>query len=349
MQFPGLVRPVRLGPFSHLVSARAVTVVAALGVAAAVVVVASLALGRYTVPPLEVVQALTGRAEGMAATVVREWRLPRVIAALGFGAALGCAGAAFQSLTRNPLGSPDVIGFSTGAHTGALVAIVFLGGAFSTTAFAAILGGALTAVVVYLAARQGSTTGFGIILVGVAVTAVLSAVNSWILRTADLKAALTAAFWGLGSLNGVQWERVTPALVLLAVPFALVVLVWRSATLLEMGDDAARSMGVRAERTRVVLIVCGVLLTAVVTAVAGPIAFVALAAPQIAAKLTGTPGVEPLTAAATGAFLLAASDLIGQHAFGGTLVLPVGVVTASLGGAYLVWLVVREARRRPAS
>lgn len=336
---------VRTRRLSFHVQARTVAACALLAAAIVVVVIASASLGRLPIAPLDVLQILLGRDDGMASTVVTQWRLPRVAAAVGFGAALGAAGAVFQSLTRNPLGSPDVIGFTTGAHTGALVAITFLGGAFATTAGLAVAGGAATAAIVYLIARGSGPAGISIVIVGIAVTAVLSSVNVWLLLTADLRAALSAAFWGMGSLNGVQWERAAPALLALVAPFVGVVALWRSATLLEMGDDVAGGLGVRSERTRIALIVCGVLLAATVTAVAGPVAFVALVAPQLAKRLTRTASVEPITAALTGAFLLAASDLVAQHAFGGALILPVGVVTAGLGGCYLIWLIVTDARR----
>jgi iron complex transport system permease protein len=340
-----VISVVRSRRISFRVPTRLVAVCLALAAATVPVVIASLCLGRFWVPADEVLSALLGRADGMAATVVVEWRLPRVLAALGFGAALGAAGAVFQSLTRNPLGSPDVIGFTTGAHTGAMIAIVFLGGAFGVTSVSAVLGGALTAAAVFLIARGTSGAGAGIVVVGIAITAVLSSVNVWLLLTADLRAALSAAFWGMGSLNGLQWERVAPALLLLLPPLVLVVLLWRRAELLEMGEDAAGALGVRPGPTRLALIACGVLLAAVVTAVAGPVAFIALVAPQVARRTARTSSVEPVTAAATGALLLAASDLAAQHAFGGALILPVGVVTAGLGGCYLLCAIVLAARR----
>ncbi|MGB4778947.1 FecCD family ABC transporter permease [Microbacterium sp.] len=339
------LRPVRVGSFSRIVSVRALTAIAVVLLATLAVFVLALGLGRFTVAPLGVVNALLGNAEGMTAVVVLEWRLARAVAAVVFGAALGAAGAIFQSLTRNPLGSPDVIGFSTGSYTGALVAIIFLGGGFAQTATGAIVGGMITATLVYLVARGSGSGTFGIIIVGIALTAVLSSLNTWMMLVARLDVALSAAFWGMGSLNGVQWERLTPAALALIVPFTVTLLLWRRMVILEMGDDIARSLGVRPERTRLTLILAGVLLTAIVTAVAGPIAFVALAAPQIARRLTGTPGVDPVSAAVTGGLLLASADILALHAFGGELILPVGVVTVSLGGCYLVWLLVREARK----
>lgn len=340
------LRIVRAGRGSALVSVRTLVVTGALAVATIVVFLLALSLGRFPLSPVEVIGAVAGQAEGMVRVVVVEWRLGRACAAVVFGAALGVGGAVFQSLTRNPLGSPDIIGFSTGAYTGALIAIVTVGGTFAATATGAMVGGALTAALVYVIAFRTHSGAFGIVIVGIAVSAVLASVNTWILLTANLEVAVSAAIWGLGTLNGVQWTHLGPAFVLLTVPFAVSSVLWRRMTLLEMGDDAAHSLGVRAEYTRVALIVCGVTLTAIVTAVVGPIAFVALAAPHIAQRLSRSPTVGLVPSAVTGALLLSAADVIAQHAFGGALILPVGVVTVSLGGCYLTWLIVRDARRR---
>lgn len=191
---PRSLRALRAGPVSRVVSVRAVVTCALLLVVTAGVFILSLGLGRYTVLPGNVVLALLGLEDGMTGVVVREWRLARGVAALVLGAALGIAGCVFQSLTRNPLGSPDVIGFSTGAYTGAIIAMVFLGGGFAVTAGGAVLGGAVTAAIVYLVARGGASSGFGIIIVGIALTAILPSLNTWMLLAAKLEVAMSAAF-----------------------------------------------------------------------------------------------------------------------------------------------------------
>ncbi|MFB8227994.1 iron-enterobactin ABC transporter permease [Cellulosimicrobium sp. NPDC055967] len=306
--------------------------------------VVALTTGDYPLTVPQVLQALVGAADGPVHMVVVEWRLPRALMALVLGAALGASGAIFQSLTRNPLGSPDVIGFNTGAYTGALVVIMLLGGGYVGVAAGALVGGVVTAGVVYLLAYRRGVQGFRLIIVGIAVSAMLASVNQWLIIKADLETAMAAAVWGAGSLNGMTWAQAVPACVLaalLALP-----LLWLAPRmgLLELGDDAAAALGLRSERVRLALVIVGVALTALVTAAAGPIAFVALAAPQLARRLTGAAGVRILPAAVMGAVLLAASDLVAQRAFAPTQ-LPVGVVTVSVGGAYLVWLLVREARK----
>ena len=172
----------------------------------------------------------------------------------------------------------------------------------------------------------------------------LAAFNHWLILQAELEAALAAAVWGAGSLNGITWEQAAPAAVVVVVLGAATLGAARRMQLLEMGDDAARALGVRAEPTRLLLLVLGVGLTAAVTAVAGPIAFVALAAPQLARRLVRSAGITLVPSAVMGAFLLAASDLAAQRLFA-PIQLPVGVVTVCIGGIYLVWLLAREARK----
>lgn len=337
-------RVLRTRRLSIRVDARTLAVCGLLVLVGLGIGVVSLTLGDFPLTVPEVLGALAGPTDGPAHIIVVEWRLPRVLMALVVGAALGASGGVFQSLTRNPLGSPDVIGFTTGAYTGALVVMLVVGGAYAATATGALVGGIGTATVVYLLAYRRGMQGFRLVVVGIAVSAMLASVNSYLIVRADLGDAMSAAVWGAGSLNGMTWDRAGPACIATAV--LVVPLVWLAPRMgmLEMGDDAATALGLRPERTRLALVIVGVALAAVAVAAAGPIVFIALAAPQLARRLTGSPGVRLLPAAAMGAVLLAASDLVAQRAFP-TAQLPVGVVTVSVGGAYLVWLLVREARR----
>ncbi len=314
-------------------------------VIAMIVALATLASGDYPVPLPDVVRALLGQAEGRIHMVVMEWRLPRTALALLLGAALGISGAIFQSLTRNPLGSPDIIGFDAGSYTGALVVITLMGGSYLAVAGGALAGGMATALVVYILAYRDGVQGFRLIIVGIGISAMLTSLNTWMLLRAKLEVAMTAAMWGAGSLNGLGLDRLgyASAILLVLVPLALVMS--RPMQQLELGDDAARALGVDAERSRLGLLVLGVALTATVTATAGPIGFVALAAPQLARRVTGAAGVAMVPAAAMGALLLVSADFLAQRAFAPTQ-LPVGVVTVSLGGVYFAWLLVREARRK---
>ena len=312
---------------------------------AGIVTLITLASGEFEIPLAQVVGALLGQAEGNIHMVVVEWRLPRALLALLLGAALAMSGAIFQSLTRNPLGSPDVIGFNAGAYTGALVVIIGFSGNYYQIAGGALLGGILTALAVYVLAWRRGVQGFRLIIVGIGMSAMLSSLNTWLMLRAELEVAMAAAVWGAGSLNGLGLDKFWPTLLVLALFVPLVVILARPMKQLEMGDDSARALGIRAEPVRLCLLLVGVALTALATAVAGPISFVALAAPQIARRLTGAAGVALLPSAATGALLLVAADFLAQRAFAPTQ-LPVGVITVSIGGLYFVWLLMREAKRQ---
>jgi len=323
---------------------RALTVTIALAVALLVLALIALGLGDYPLNPLEVVRAMFATDGGFATTIVLDWRLPRVLVAVLFGAALGLSGALFQSLTRNPLGSPDIIGFSTGSYTGALLVITVLGTGYVSTAVGALIGGLLTAALVYLLAYRRGLQGFRLIIVGIAVTAMLQSFNVWLLLRSSTEVAMTASIWGAGSLSLVGWPQAWPSLGAVIVLFPGALLLTRPLRQLELGDEAARAHGVRVEVSRLVILIVGVALIALVTATAGPIAFVALAAPQVAKRLTGSAGLPLVPAALVGAVLLLVADQLAQHVLPGSV--PVGVVTIVVGGAYLIWLLVREARRR---
>jgi len=320
-----------------------------LGLCAVIVIltITALGMGDYPLNPSEVLAALTG-AGGFDSTVVLEWRLPRITAALVFGAALAVSGALFQTLTRNPLGSPDIIGFSTGAYTGVLLATVGIGGVTVAggligTSLGALIGGLGTALLVYFLAYRQGIQGFRLIVVGIGVTAALHAVNSWILLRAQTETAMSAAIWGAGSLGLTSWSDVLPAIGIVLAVLPLLLMTVRPLRQLELGDDVAASHGVRVEPTRLVILGVGVALTALVTAATGPIAFVALAAPQIARLLTRSAGIPLLHSALMGALVLLGSDILAQQVLAQPI--PVGMVTVILGGAYLAALLAYQARK----
>ncbi len=322
------------------------TLVVCGGLLGLIAVVAALALttGSYPVPLSHVVAALVGEGTRADRFVVVTLRLPRLLAALLIGAALGTSGAIFQSLSRNVLGSPDIIGFTSGAATGAVVQIVLLHGGRTAIALAALGGGLLTALVVYvLSATRGTAGGSRLVLVGIGVTAILTSVTSWLLTRASLYDAENAQVWLIGSLNAVGWEVVRPLVLALAVLLPVTVLAGRPLALMEMGEETARNLGVRLGAARLLLIVVGTALAAAATAAAGPIAFVALAAPQLVRRLTHAPTTPLLPSAVMGALLLAASDLAAQRLVPQTQ-MPVGVMTGLVGGAYLCWLLAHEWR-----
>nr|WP_246260424.1 iron chelate uptake ABC transporter family permease subunit [Cellulomonas taurus] len=322
---------------------RAQIAVTALTVVALLLAVVALGLGDYPLSVPEVVRALV-TDQGFASTIVVQWRLPRVLVALVFGAALGVSGALFQSLTRNPLGSPDVIGFSTGSYTGVLLVTTVVGTGTLGVSAGALIAGLATALVVYLLAYRDGVQGFRLIVVGIGVTGMLHGVNVWLLLRAKTEVAMAASIWGAGSISLTGWSQALPAFAVFAVLTPLIWAVRGPLRQLELGDDAAGAHGLRVETTRLAVVVLGVALIATVTASAGPIAFVALSAPQIARRLTRSAGLPLLASALTGGVLLLGADLIAQHVL--PTAVPVGVVTVVLGGIYLLTLIVREARRR---
>ncbi|WP_062976266.1 FecCD family ABC transporter permease [Nocardia flavorosea] len=343
VEFGRTVRVLRLRRLTARFGVRSVVVSAVLLVAACVVSLLALGTGDFDIPPDRVLRALLGSGVGSDELVVLQWRFPRVLMALVLGAALGISGAILQSVTRNPLGSPDIVGFNNGAYTGALL-VILAGGGYYATAAGAIGGGLVTALAIFLLAFRQSIKGFRLVIVGIGIGSMLAAANTWLILRADLDTAMSAAAWGVGTLDGLTWAEITPALVVLAVLAIAVVPAAHQLPILELGDDAAQALGVRVGRARLLLTILSVAFTAVGTAVAGPIAFVALAAPQLGRRLARTPTTALLPAAAMGALLLAVCDWISRRVFAPTSV-PVGVVTASVGGAYLAYLLVVEARR----
>jgi iron complex transport system permease protein len=336
---------IRVGLVSARASWRAVIVVASLLIGAAVIAVLAIGVGEYTIAPADVLGVLVGTDTSFDRVVVLEWRLPRMLMALLIGAALGVSGAIFQALTRNPLGSPDIIGVNTGAYTGALIVIAGIGGGYYAVAAGALVGGLITAVVVYALSYRNGVAGYRLIVVGIAVSAVMSSVNQWIVLEIDLHTAVTASVWQQGTLNGLSWAQVPPMTICLLVVAVLLVTLGPQLPILQLGDDAAGALGVQPDRARLAYLVAGVALVAIACAAAGPVSFVALAAPQIARRLVASPGVGLVPSAATGSVLLLVSDVIAQQLFSGSE-LPVGAITVSLGGVYLVYLLISQARQR---
>ncbi|MCH1624621.1 FecCD family ABC transporter permease [Ferdinandcohnia quinoae] len=331
------------GPVKLRLDVRSISVTAIFIVAVIALSVFSLTVGTLKLSVSEVFSALFGEMTGFKRTVVIDWRLPRVLAAIVFGAGLAISGSIFQSITRNPLGSPDILGFTSGSYTGALVVMLVIKSmSFTTIATGALIGGFVTAFIIYLFAFCNGTQGFRLIIVGIAISTVLGSVNSMLLLQSQAEVALTAGAWGVGSLNGIDWSHALPAILFICVLLLFAMIMNRPLREMELGKDTAKSHGVHFERTQLLLIIIAVAITASATAVMGPVAFVALAAPQIALRITNT--AESLApSAAVGAFVLLSADVLAQRMIPG-MILPVGVLTLSLGGLYLVWLLFHQAR-----
>ncbi|GAB7034380.1 iron chelate uptake ABC transporter family permease subunit [Streptomyces sp. NPDC021749] len=329
------------GGLSLRPDARAVVVglvLLALALAAGIALIGS---GDYPMTPDEVVATLTGGGDVGARFIVQDLRLPRVLVGLLVGAAFGIAGAVFQTVSRNPLGSPDVLGFAQGSSVGALTAIVYFQAGTFAVAAGAVAGGIATGLAIFLLAWKRGIHGYRFVLVGIGASAMLYAMVLYLMTKANIVEATRATTWMTGSLNGRDWGQVGPLAAVCAVLVPLVLLHARPLRMLEMGDDAAYALGVRVDRVRVVVLLAAVVLVAAATAAAGPISFVALTAPQLARRLTRAPGPNLLPAALMGALLLVAADWAAQRLFGADQ-LPVGVLTGVLGGGYLLWLLAAE-------
>lgn len=307
----------------------------------------SLTLGDYGLSAADSFRRLLGdggpRDDFLGVYFVQSVRLPRMLAAVAVGCALGISGRIFQTISGNPLGSPDIVGLSTGCATGALIAIIVLGSSPAVTGLGALVGGLVSGVAILACAGGMRVTGMRVVLVGIGCSAALRAINSLLIVKAPLEAAQRAQLWSAGSFSGVTFARLTPLLIVLGVVACACVAAAVPLGLVAMGDDVATGLGVRVRRIRLLSIAVAILLVACATAVAGPVAFVALSAPHIAHRLCGGGGVGFASSALVGALLVLASDVCAQRLIA-PAELPVGVVTGVVGGLYLLWLLIREVR-----
>lgn len=340
----------RLGTLSVRTSRRRVVVGLVLVAVLVGLTLAALATGTIHFSVAEVLAALTGNGDRRAELVVLGIRLPRLLAGVAVGACLALSGGVFQNLTGNPLGSPDIIGFVTAAATGAIAAILGFSAGVVVVAAAAVGGGLLTALlVVGLASigaggRHGAAGGgYRLVLVGIGVGAFLGALDDLMLTRVSGEESVAAQSWLVGSLSSRNWDVVLPCLVVCVLGLPVVMMLGRRMNALQLGDTVAAQVGVPVVATRLGLTGVGVVLVAAATAAAGPISFVALAAPQIAWRLVGRGKPPMVCTALLGAVLLAGADLVSQL-LPESVHLPVGLVTGLLGGLYLLVLLSRRNR-----
>ncbi|MCU1424472.1 MAG: iron transporter [Microbacteriaceae bacterium] len=319
-----------------------VAVLASLGLAIAAV---SLCVGAYTIGVPRVVLALLGLGDEGDSFVVLQLRAPRLVLGILTAVAFATAGALFQSVLRNPLASPDLIGVSGGASFAAVFAILVLGWSGVAVSALAFLGALTVAAAIYLLASRGGLSGFRFVLIGIAVAFMVTAALNFLITRADVTDARVAIVWLVGSLGGARWAEIVTVAVALAVLLPLTAIVAPRLRILQLGDDSATGLGVPAARARLVLIALAVALVAVGTAAAGPIAFVAFVSAPIARRLVGTGGLSLVPSALVGVVVVTASDFVAQHALGAVQV-PVGVVTGVVGAPYLLWLLGTAGRSR---
>lgn len=302
----------------------------------------ALMFGNTFYTPDQIIRVMLGETVPGASFTVGDLRLPRALLAILVGLGFGMAGVSFQTLLRNPLASPDIIGVSSGAGAAAVFGIVVLSLNGPLVSLFALGGAVVTALVIYLLSIKGGFAGTRLILIGIGIAAMLQSLISYMLSRAANWDIQVAMQWLTGSLNNASWERVLPMLIAAAVLVPLMLSQGRALGALQLGDDSASGLGVRVTLTRLLFILGAVGLLAFATAAAGPVAFVAFMAGPIAARLTGPGANLLLPSALVGAALVLGSDLIAQFLLGTRY--PVGVVTGVLGAPYLIYLLIRTNR-----
>jgi len=339
---------VRLGRFSLRWRSRTVLLVAILASVAVLLAAASLAQGTYPLSLDRVVATLSGEGTRIERYTIVDLRMPRTVTGIVVGFALGLSGALTQTVTRNPIASPDILGVSAGASLGAVAVITFGGPTAAVLGVpGAALGGALvTAGVIFLLSWKSGSDSLRLILTGIAVNALLVALTSWLLVSARLSRATEATVWLIGSLDRAEWATLLPVFVGVVVLSALALASSRVLRLLAFGGDTASALGVRVGPARSLLLLLSVGLAALGVAIAGPVGFVAFAAPQLALRLARTAVPPVLYSGLLGAVLVTGSDLV-IRAFS-PVALPVGIMTTAIGGPLLISLIVRANLRRTA-
>ncbi|GAB2587072.1 ABC transporter permease [Paractinoplanes abujensis] len=302
----------------------------------------SLMVGETFYPLSDVFRVIAGETVPGASFTVGELRLPRATLAALAGFCFGLGGVTFQTMLRNPLASPDVIGITSGASAAAAFAIVILGLSETGVSAFAIAAGLGVAIIVYVLSFRDGVVGTRLILIGIGIAAMLDSATAYVLSQAAQWDLQQAVRWLTGSLNGATWDETVPVLIALLVLGPVLLAQARNLIMLQLGDDTAAALGVRLERTRILVIVAAVGLLAFATAATGPIAFVAFLSGPIAARIIGPAGSLLVPAGLVGALLVLVADLIGQYAF--DIRYPVGVITGVLGAPYLVYLLIRTNR-----
>lgn len=316
-------------------------VVLGLALLSLVVVCLSLSVGDYPLPLTDVVRSLlspfTGDADSANDFIVLGVRLPRVMAGLLAGGAFGLSGVIFQTVLRNPLASPDIVGITTGASATAVLAIIVFKWSGLAVSFSACGGAILIALLIYGLAWRDGVTPYRLVLIGIGMAALAGAVVSYLFTRARIMEVQEALSWLTGSLNGASFESLAPLVMALVVLVPLAAILSRPLQALQLGDDAASALGTRVEFSRLGLILVAVLLAAFATAAVGPVSFVAFVAGPIARRLLGPSGGALVPAALVGGLVTNASDFVAQHMLGRNQ-LPVGVVTGALGAVFLIYL-----------
>lgn len=318
---------------------RFILVSSILAIFTAVLCYGMLILGNTVYPASDVIRALRGEQIQGVSFAVNTIRLPRMLAGLFSGFAFGVGGSVFQTMLRNPLANPNIIGITSGSSAAAVFSIVVLQASGATTSALSVAGGLITVLITYTLTKSKGYSGGRLILVGIGLQAMLNALVSWMLLISSESNVPAALRWLSGSLNGSQMNSLIPVISATLILTPAILYYGRHLSMLELGEEAAQSLGVHTDRTRVILIISSVLLVAMATAATGPIAFVSFLAGPISKRLVGGGGPQTMAAGLFGAALVLAADLFGQFAFETRF--PVGVITGLLGAPYLIFLLIK--------
>ena len=315
-----------------------------LGTLVVLVAVGSLMVGAYSLSVPDLLRTLVGQGSGSENFIVFKLRLPRLTLAILVGVAFAVSGALFQTVLRNPLASPDIIGVTGGASAAAVFGMLVLGLGSVATSAMAFAGAMLVAAAIYLLAWRGGVVGYRFVLIGVGVAFMVQGLLGYLLARADLRNAQDALTWLVGSVSGARWPEIAVLAGFLAVLLPLLYPLAGRMRMLQLGDDMASSLGVRAERSRLALLVVAVALAALATAFVGPLAFVAFVSAPIARRLVGTGSLALVPAALIGVLITTVADFTAQHLLPGSLELPAGIITGAIGAPYLLWLLASQNR-----
>ncbi|WP_122584629.1 FecCD family ABC transporter permease [Pseudomonas viridiflava] len=335
LRYRGFSRRFSLAGLTRLLAALAFTLLVMLG---------SLALGKVNLSPATLFDVLFGQADQRLVFIVEQLRMPRLALAALVGAALAVSGLILQSIIRNPLASPDLLGITSGASAAAVIYLSFFSVALGAQflPLAAISGAGLAALAIYLLAWNQGASPLRLVLIGVGVSALLAAVTTFILVFSPLTTTLSAYVWLTGSVYGASWPEPRALAGWLVVVLPLLVLLARQVRVQQLDDDLAQGIGVRVQWLRAGLLLVSVALAGLAVAWGGAIAFVGLIAPHIAKRLV-PPGFagQALMSALMGANLVMLADLAGRTLFL-PLDLPAGIFVAVLGTPFFLYLLINQ-------
>jgi iron complex transport system permease protein len=326
--------------------AKGLLLLVALAAVTVAVAIISLALGSLPIPVREVTLSLLGRGVETSDMIIMQFRLPRVLAAMLVGASMAVAGCLLQGVVRNPLASPDLLGVSGGASVAVVgFMTLFAGTSIRWVPFIAIVGAFAVAALNYALAWKRGVSTLRLVLIGIGISTAMGALTMFLLISGPAYLAAQVLNWMTGSVYGTNWSHIKALWPWAAIFIPLSLLYAKELNVQALGEDVARGLGSKLQRSRLALIICSVALAGSAVGIAGTISFIGLLAPHMARKLAGHSYrlVIPVSAFA-GAIILLLADLAGRMLFQ-PLDIPAGVFTAGIGAPFFMYLLFRRKKR----